>query len=393
MFIYFLVLIVAFIYYILAKKTNNNKSPVLLALFFTYCGIFIGLGDMIGGYDRYIYGEMFDTVADATDAGGGYSRLMFLVNGQEYGYFLWEILVSLVTANRYMFILISSLLMYFLYYKAFRKYLDDYPLACIVFLGLFFYFSITYMRQALAVGIAWQGVKYIYDRKAVKFFLIVALAYSFHNSALVFAVAYFLPIKKFSKEAIILFLIVCLIIGVSSIPATLLTGAGDIQGMSERTGKYQDGMSGFRIEYLLEVVFFIWLFFKNYDFFDSKQKKHLVFLNLSVIFCGILLVFIRFGQGGRFGWYFFFGLIYTLTTLASQCRLRVYNKPVVLLLSVLLYVRITFLWAFNLTPYKTFLTDGVPSGDLWIYEMYEYDYRYTNDKFVRPMFRIPTHLL
>ena len=201
MLVYFLVLVVAFIYYFLAKK-DNSSSPVLLALFFTYCGVFIGLGDMIGGYDRYIYGEMFDSIADATDSGRGYSELLFLINGQEYGYFLWEIFISLVTANRYMFILISSLLMYFLFYKAFRKYLDDYPLACIVFLGLFFYFSITYMRQALAVGIAWQGIKYIYDRKALKFFLIVALAYSFHNSALVFAVAYFIPIKKFSVRLI-----------------------------------------------------------------------------------------------------------------------------------------------------------------------------------------------
>ena len=103
------------------------------------------------------------------------------------------------------------------------------------------------------------------------------------------------------------------------------------------------------------------------------------------------MAFIRFGQGGRFGWYFFFGLIYTLTVLASQSRLFAFNKPVVLLLSVLLYVRITYLWAFNLTPYKTFLTDGVPSGESWIYEMFEYDERYTDDKFIRPILRIPSN--
>ncbi|WP_279188605.1 EpsG family protein [Prevotella melaninogenica] len=390
MFVYFLILIVAFVYYVLAHETNKSNSPLLLGVFFLYCALFIGLGDMIGGYDRYIYGEMFDSIADATDSGRDYSRLLFLVNGREYGYFLWEILVSQLTANRYIFILFSSLLMYFLYYKAFRKYISDYPLASIIFLGLFFYFSITYMRQALAVGIAWQGIKYLYERKAIKFFLIVALAYSFHNSALVFAVAYFIPIKKYSKKTILYFLMLCLLVGMSSIPTILIASAGDTQGMAERTGKYQDDMSGFRIEYIIEAIFFIWFFFKNYAFFDNKHKKHLIFLNLSIIFCGILLVFIRFGQGGRFGWYFFFGLIYTLTTLASQSRLFTFNKPVVMLLSILLYVRITLSWAFNLTPYKTFLTPGVPSGDSWIHDMFEYDERYTNDKFVRPMFRIPS---
>ena len=382
MFVYFLILIVA-------HETNKSNSPLLLGVFFLYCALFIGLGDMIGGYDRYIYGEMFDSIADATDSGRDYSRLLFLVNGREYGYFLWEILVSQLTANRYIFILFSSLLMYFLYYKAFRKYIDDYPLAAIIFLGLFFYFSITYMRQALAVGIAWQGFKYIYERNAIKFFLIVALAYSFHNSALVFAVAYFIPIKKYSKKTILCFLILCILVGLSP-PTMLIASAGDMQGMAERTGKYQDDMSAFRIEYIIEAIFFIWFFFKNYAFFDNKHKKHLIFLNLSIIFCGILLVFIRFGQGGRFGWYFFFGLIYTLTTLASQSRLFTFNKPVVMLLSILLYVRITLSWAFNLTPYKTFLTPGVPSGDSWIHDMFEYDERYTNDKFVRPMFRIPS---
>ena len=390
MFVYFLILIVAFVYYVLAHETNKSNSPLLLGVFFLYCALFIGLGDMIGGYDRYIYGEMFDSIADATDSGRDYSRLLFLVNGREYGYFLWEILVSQLTANRYIFILFSSLLMYFLYYKAFRKYISDYPLASIIFLGLFFYFSITYMRQALAVGIAWQGIKYLYERKAIKFFLIVALAYSFHNSALVFAVAYFIPIKKYSKKTILYFLMLCLLVGMSSIPTILIASAGDTQGMAERTGKYQDDMSGFRIEYIIEAIFFIWFFFKNYAFFDNKHKKHLIFLNLSIIFCGILLVFIRFGQGGRFGWYFFFGLIYTLTTLASQSRLFTFNKPVVMLLSILLYVRITLSWAFNLTPYKRFLTPGVPSGDSWIHDMFEYDERYTNDKFVRPMFRIPS---
>ena len=391
MFLYFLILIVAFVYYVLAHKTNKSNSPLLLGVFFLYCALFIGLGDMIGGYDRYIYGEMFDTIADATDSGRDYSRLLFLVNGREYGYFLWEVIVSLITANRYIFILISSLLMYFLYYRAFRKYINDYPLAAIVFLGLFFYFSITYIRQALAVGIAWQGIKFIYERKAIKFFLIVALAYSFHNSALIFASAYFIPIKKFSKKNVLSFLTLCILIGLSPIPTMLIGSVGEAQGIAARTSKYQDDMSGFRIEYIIEAIFFIWLFFKNYEFFDNKHKKHLTFLNLSIIFCGILLAFIRFGQGGRFGWYFFFGLIYTLTVLASQSRLFVFNKPVVLLLSVLLYVRITYLWAFNLTPYKTFLTDGVPSGESWIYEMFEYDERYTDDKFIRPILRIPSN--
>ena len=65
MLIYILVFIVAFIYYILSRKNSFlRKSSVALGFFFLYIALFVGLGDMIGGYDRYIYGEVFDTIAD-----------------------------------------------------------------------------------------------------------------------------------------------------------------------------------------------------------------------------------------------------------------------------------------------------------------------------------------
>ena len=52
------------------------------------------------------------------------------------------------------------------------------------------------------------------------------------------------------------------------------------------------------------------------------------------------------------------------------------------MLKVLFY----FCHYFNLTPYKTFLSDGFPSGDRWIYDKYEYDANYTTDKLYRPVF-------
>ena len=60
---------------------------------------------------------------------------------------------------------------------------------------------------------------------------------------------------------------------------------------------------GFRIEYVLEVLFFIWLIFKNYNKINM-DKRTLTFLNMTIVLCLILLFFMRFGQGGRFGWLF-----------------------------------------------------------------------------------------
>lgn len=377
--IYLLVFFIALLYYIIAQGKYANSNG-LLVIFFGYVAIFIGLGDMIGGYDRYIYGEVFDTIADETASQRNYINEMYLVEGNEYGYFLWQIVCSYITENRYVYILLTTLLMYALYFNAFRNYITNYPLGCIIFLGLFYYFTITYTRQVLACGFAWQGIRYIWKRKFWHFFFFVLLAYSFHNSAIIFVLMYFIPIRKYKKSTVIFVLLFCLALGFTSLPTVVMSSSG-----GERTADYEDQMNGFRADYIIEAVFFVSLFFVNYKKI-SNDRRSLTFLNMGFVFCAILLIFMRFGQGGRFGWYFLMGIIYTLTTLSTS-RIAYRWMPVFVVgLSFSLFLRITTLWSFNLMPYKTFFTDGLPSGNKGIYEHFEYNEDYTIDKFCRPAF-------
>jgi hypothetical protein len=378
MLIYLFVYIVALVaFFILAKPSQS--SGMFLSLFFLYVVIFIGLGDMIGGYDRYIYGEMFDLVADELRGSRDMETMMSTVQGNEYGYFAWEYVVAHVTSNRYVFILLSTLLMYVLYFIAFRTCIENYPVATLMFLGLFYYFTMTYFRQVLACGFIWIGIKYVWERKFIKFMLFLVLAYSFHSSALIFFPFYFVPIRKYSYTVVISVMIVALLLGLTSIPSMLLSESSD-----SRSTDYTRDISGGRIEYVLEAVFFLALIFWNYTRIP-ETKKDLVLLNSSIAFCAVLLFFIRFGQGGRIAWYFMIGLFYTFSKLAQSATHGRDIKGIVLILSLFLFLRVSFLWAFNLTPYKTFLSNGFPSGDRWIYDKYEYDSRYTQDKLYRPL--------
>lgn len=378
MLIYLFVYIVALVaFFILAKPSQS--SGMFLSLFFLYVVIFIGLGDMIGGYDRYIYGEMFDLVADELRGSRDMATMMSTVQGNEYGYFAWEYIVAHITSNRYVFILLSTLLMYVLYFIAFRAYIENYPVASLMFLGLFYYFTMTYFRQVLACGFIWIGIKYVWERKFIKFMLFLVLAYGFHSSALIFFPFYFVPIRKYSYAVVISVMIVALLLGLTSIPSMLLSESSD-----SRSTDYTRDISGGRIEYVLEAVFFLALIFWNYTRIP-ETKKDLVLLNSSIAFCAVLLFFIRFGQGGRIAWYFMIGLFYTFSKLAQSATHGRDIKGIVLILSLFLFLRVSFLWAFNLTPYKTFLSDGYPSGDRWIYDKYEYDSQYTQDKLYRPI--------
>lgn len=382
MVVYFSVFALALVYYF-TTKNRASQSKLLLAIFLFSTATFVGLGDMIGGYDRYIYGEIFDNIANETRGEHNYRQLFYFINGDEYGYFLWQVLISFITANRYVFILITTFFMYFMYYKVLSKYTENYPLACILFLGFFYYFTMTYLRQAIAVGIVWLSFRYIWERRPFPFFLLILFAYSFHNAAAIFIPMYFLPIKKYSKETIIFFFTICLIIGISPLPALILENAGDFLETQKRMEAYTTNeLIGFRWEYLLEVVFFIIVFFTNYDKIGAT-KKDLTFFNAALAFCGILLLFIRFGQGGRFGWFFLIGIIYLLSKLSTGITSYQWMKFSIILLCFTLFIRISLAWYTLLIPYKTFLTNGEPSGTTTLYERYEYDYNYTTNKLYR----------
>ena len=385
MIIYYLVLIFSLVFYFL-QKNRRNLSISLLFFFLLILSLFVGLGDMIGGYDRYIYGEVFDSIADEMRGEGRFSRLFYLVNGKEFGYFAWQVVVSLFTANRYIFILVTTLVLYYLFFRVMRKYMLEYPLSVILFMGMLFYFSMTYLREVFGIAILWQGIQYIWERKFWKYLFFVILAASFHTSILIILVMYFVPIRRYSKKSIVLLLIMGLFVGMTPLPNLILANAGNFTEKSVgQIDAYELQEQGFRIEYVLEVLFFIWLIFQNYNRIET-DKRTLTFLNMTIGLCFILLFFMRFGQGGRFGWPFYIGVFYIVPCIINKSKSSNLMASIVLVLFSLLFVRITIAWESFNSPYTTFLTNGEPAGDGTIFNKYEYDLNYVDNKFYRPAF-------
>lgn len=384
---YYLIFVISLIYYFIQSR-HKNPSSILFFSFMLIIALFIGLGDMIGGYDRYIYGEVFDSIADEMRGGRNFSRLFYLVNGKEFGYFAWQIIVSVFTPNRYIFILVTTLTIYYLFFRVMKKYILNYPLAVILFMGMMFYFSMTYLREVFGIAILWQGLKYIWERKFWKYVFFVLLAASFHGSILIALLMYFVPIKLFSKTSIIFSLIMVLLIGMTPLPNLILANAGNLTEKSiGGVNAYELQDQGFRLEYVLEVLFFMWMIFKNYNKIDM-DKRTLTFLNMTIGLCFILLFFMRFGQGGRFAWPFYIGVFYMIPYLVSKNKTSLPLTPIVLVVFSLLFIRISIAWKPLNAPYTTFLTNGMPAGNGEMFNKYEYDLNYVDDKFYRPAFDI-----
>lgn len=391
MWLYLLIFFIPVFSY-LSFNPGRNQHSSFLFLFLLGLSLFVGFSDMFGGYDRYIYGEIFDNIADITTMKGKYSEsLYYNFYNSEFGYTFLNVLISFFTENRYIFILIITLIIYIFLFISLRKYTENYPLAVVLFMGLWFFFTFTYLRQVLAATIVWLSIQYVVERKLWKFLVVFLIGFSMHNSAIIFFPLYFIPLKKFSPKLIVGVMLFLLLLGLSPLPNSLFE-VYESSSIVERHAEY-NASGDLRIAYILEAFFFLYLILKSYKYIPA-DKSHVVLLNMALIFCGILLLFVRSENGGRLSWYYMIGIIATITSICTY-KTNIQNKiPLFLIgLSLFLYIRIYTGWQvyLNLYPYKTFFTNGVRVGD-YSWENYEYNHEYDNDKFCRKAFRFLPNL-
>ncbi|MBW4776869.1 EpsG family protein [Prevotella histicola] len=391
MWLYLLIFFIP-VFFFLSTNPGRNQHSSFLFLFLLGLSLFVGFSDMFGGYDRYIYGEIFDNIADITTIKGNYSdSLYYYFYSSESGYTFLNVLISFFTENRYIFILIITLIIYICLFISLRKYTENYPLAVVLFMGLWFFFTFTYLRQVLAATIVWLSIQYVVERKFWKFLVVFLIGFSMHNSAIIFFPLYFIPLRKFSPRLIVGVMLFLLLLGLSPLPNSLFE-IYESSSIVERHAEY-NASGGLRIAYILESFFFLYLILKSYKYIPT-DKSHVVLLNMALIFCGILLLFVRSENGGRLSWYYMIGIIATITSICTY-KTNIQNKiPIFLIgLSLFLYIRIYTGWQvyLNLYPYKTFFTNGVRVGD-YSWENYEYNHEYDNDKFCRKAFRFLPNL-
>ena len=381
MYLYFIVFFLV-VFAVHFSDAYPHRSKQILFLLFMMLALFVGMSDMLGGYDRYIYASLFDNIADITRAGGSYKDAsIFTLYSSEIGYIGCNILISFITSNRYVFILLYTLIIYYLFYLSIKDYCINYTFGMILFMGLMFFFTFTYLRQMVGVGFAWFAIRYVYKKDLYKFIICVLVAASFHNSAIILFPLYFLPIKRFSQRSIIIIMSICLVLGLSGGPSALFRLYGNVTDMQYRTDSYAEQETGFRYEYIIEALVFLYFILKNYSLIPTT-KKNIVLLNVSLGFCAILLLFVLSLNGGRLGWYYLIGIISTLSLIAKNVKRDSSTNRVIFIICFLLFFRILYYWGFLLSPYKTFFTNGVRDYDP-VYDTYEYDENYSKDKFYR----------
>ena len=361
--------------YHLSKK---GLMLVVMAL-----GLFVGLGDMLGGYDRYIYANLFDELSDQImhNDFDFWKTNLFDMYMSDMGYCWLNVAIGFITRNRYIFILLVTMIIYINIYNAIKKYTNNYALALLVFMGFWFFFTFTYLRQVLAVSFAWYAIKYILQRNWRMYLVVMTVAILFHNSAFVFAPLYFVPVRKYKRNTVLGIAIVCLLIGLTGIPSLIYDAYDDVAEYAGVKTSYTNEDNA-RWAYIVEAVLILFIIHRNYNILFENKLKTLM-TNTSIIFCMILMLFYNSENGGRMSWYYVIGIVATLSNLVGMAsKNMLFNRHFIIILCLCLYLRIMLAWGIQIYPYKTFLTSGVREGD-FIEMEYEYDHDYDENKFYR----------
>ena len=193
----------------------------------------------------------------------------------EYGYIIFNKLVGGIYNNKQFFLCICAIISIAPIMIYINKKSTQTLLSVFIFLGLpVFLLLFSGLRQALAISITVYSVKYIEDKKIVKFILTVLFATLFHYSSIIFLISYPLYYLRLSKVKKLLSVIFIPIIYILKAPLFLV-----LSKLFSNSAKITEtGAVTLFIVFFLIYVFLI--------FFNKEQDEHINgIINLFYMAC------------------------------------------------------------------------------------------------------------
>ncbi|WP_288241808.1 EpsG family protein [uncultured Bacteroides sp.] len=145
----------------------------------------------------------------------------------EIGFTVINFGIKQITANYTIMLLVISCIIFPLKYSTIWKY-SPYPFFSLTLYLLLSRADVFFVRETIALSIAFFSIRYIVNRKVVPFFVCILIAFLFHSSIAIFSFAYYFYSAPLSRRNIILILIGVLVFSLAS--SAMLMGVGDVLG-------------------------------------------------------------------------------------------------------------------------------------------------------------------
>lgn len=331
----------------------KNNTKINIRWYYTVIVVFTlfaGFRDMIGGYDVYIYGDVYEAS----------KSLILSFDDFEYGFKMLYLFLRNFSDDRYFMFFVVGMLFYVSQSYVLKKYSPFFYLSLYIIFCKFYLMSFVYLRQELAMALCWLAIPLIIAKNYIKFFGVIIMAFLMHSSALLFAPIYFIAHIKIPKLGILIIVFITFFVSLTPISDQLLILLVDQTEGLERVGRYQDASTGINLFYIIEVLLllFVLLNFRDH-FYSSKQKT--VIGNGFLFYILITIFAIKNGAFIRFNWYFLIfiaiGLTYPLLEIKDLKKQNLI-KIAILVYFGLLFFRLLVNWdGGDLMPYKTIFED------------------------------------
>ena len=282
----------------------------------TYVRVFRDMG-------KYSWQDVWDG-----NISGGFARL-------ETGFLLFAKLVRVFTDNGLVFQIVYTTI-YLCAVTDFVKQLEEEHFFFLFLFGTLgsYTFMFTGVRQCLAMSICLLSFRFIKKRKFIRFALLVFLAFSFHKSAVLFFITYFIYPRKLS------FLNVFSYIGATIFAVLYL---GELQEWLNDQLDYNYGVEGeaggiiFSVLMLTITAFTIFMLFSNRSLTGHSQG--LVNVGIIAMACWILRIFTRVAERPSFFFlpFSFAALAYAVATM-KDAKEKSIVKILVIVIPLALYV-------------------------------------------------------
>lgn len=183
-----------------AQSPYNVKFKKLyICLLMVLCIAQSGLRDLSVGADTLNYRDMFYGAGMMS-----WQEILEFFSDSETvkdpGYLVFNKLFYIICPSYRMFLIVTAIIFFYSLGKFLERYttsLVEVMVAIALYQCLFYsFFSITGVRQTLATAILLLSIPYAIDRRFIKFILLVILASTQHQSALIFSLFYILPLLR-----------------------------------------------------------------------------------------------------------------------------------------------------------------------------------------------------
>lgn len=256
-------------------RTVFGKSEVNYFLISTIMFVIISFRASEIGVDTFTYHRIFNNIflSESYNYFGSFSRIEPLF------YYLNKLLGVVTNGWAQSIIIAEGLFVVFCYLRTIKKYSLNPFISLLAFLAFgIFLASLDLLRQMMAISICAYSLEYVFEKKPLKFYLLVIVAAMFHYTAIFFSVVYFVSavMKKNRRNTILLILI--MLIGYVTVDV-LQSFTSTVFDRWSIYGSIETGAQGYVSFVIFLIITILVAIEKNWIIKNCKHGPALIYLN------------------------------------------------------------------------------------------------------------------